>query len=97
MYKLLLCNLIGIATDNASVMSGIINGLYQKLELDVPHLSIKCVCHSLQLAVSHASVETLPRIIEFTISETHTWFSKSSIRQEHFIYKTMMAVNQRKL
>lgn len=92
LYKLPLHNLIGIATDNASVMVGINNGLYQKLKLDVPHLVlIKCMCHSLQLAISHASIETLPRNIEFMISETYTWFSKSSVRQEHFrnIYKAI--------
>jgi len=48
LYKLFLCNLVGIAIDNVSVMTGINNRLYTKLELDVPHLVlIKCVCHSI--------------------------------------------------
>ncbi|KYQ46896.1 hypothetical protein ALC60_14095 [Trachymyrmex zeteki] len=56
-FGLSLENLIGIATDNCSTMIGINNDLYQKLKKDVPNLIlIKCICHSLQLAVSHATL-----------------------------------------
>jgi hypothetical protein len=42
------------------------------LKQDVPNLIlIRCVCHSLQLAISKAS-ETLPRNIEFLIKETYS-------------------------
>nr|CAI5822119.1 unnamed protein product [Callosobruchus analis] len=57
-HKLPLNQLVGIATDNASTVIGINNGLFQILKQDVPNLIlIKCVCHSLQLAVSHAVTE----------------------------------------
>ncbi|XP_022167837.1 uncharacterized protein LOC111031991, partial [Myzus persicae] len=53
-------NLVGIGTDNASVMVGVNNGVYQKLKLEIPSLIlIPCVCHSLQLAVSSAASEVL--------------------------------------
>lgn len=71
----------GVGTDNASVMVGINNGVYQKLKSEVNNLVlIPCVCHSIQLAVSSAA-EMLPRNLEFLISETYSWFSKSSSRQ----------------
>lgn len=39
--------LIGIGTDNASVMVGINNGVYQKLKEEIPSLVLViCVCHS---------------------------------------------------
>lgn len=69
-------------------MVGINNGVFQKLKQDVPSLIlVRCTCHSLQLAVSHASSETLPRNLEFLISETYKWFSLSSVRQ--ISYKTL--------
>lgn len=86
--KLDINSLVAIGTDNASVMVGINNGVFQKLKHDVPSLIlIRCTCHSLQLAVSHASSETLPRNLEFLISETYKWFSLSSVRQ--LSYKTL--------
>jgi hypothetical protein len=39
-----------------------------------------------QLAVSHASSECLPRSLEFLIAETHNWFSKLSVRQQQYSY-----------
>lgn len=60
-------NLIGIGTDNASTMVGINNGVYAilKIDLNLPNLVlIRCTCHSIQLAVTHASENTLPTNIE---------------------------------
>lgn len=75
-------NLVGIGTDNASVMTGINNGVHQKLKEENPNIIlIRCICHSLQLAVSFAAKECLPRNLEFLIQETYNWFSKSSARQ----------------
>lgn len=55
----------GIGTDNASVMVGVNAGVYKKLKVDVPNLVlIRCVCHSLQLSVSAAAAECLPRNLE---------------------------------
>lgn len=90
--KLDLQNLLAIGTDNASVMVGIYNGVYAKLKTEVPSLILfKCLCHSLQLAVSHAMTDTLPRNLEFLIHETYNWFSKSAIRQIKYtqLYETI--------
>ena len=62
-YGLSLQKLRGVGTDNAGVMVGINKGVYQILKKEVPHLIlIPCVCHSVQLAVSSAAAETLPRM-----------------------------------
>lgn len=77
-------NLLGIGTDNASTMIGVNNGVHAllKRDLNLPNLIlIKCTCHSIQLAVTHASEDTLPRNIEFLIRETYNWFSISPNRQ----------------
>lgn len=72
----------GTGTDNANVMVGINNGVYKKLKYAVPNLVlIRCVCHSLQLAVSAATAEALPRNFEFLVRETCNWFAMSSSRQ----------------
>lgn len=84
-YGLDIKKLCGIGVDNANVMTGIHSGVYQKLKLDVPNLiMIKCSCHSIQLAVSHASAEHLPRHLEYLVQETYNWFSKSSNRQNEY-------------
>ena len=45
--------LVAIGTDNASVMVGVHNGVYKRLKTKNSSLNlIKCVCHSLQLAIS---------------------------------------------
>lgn len=85
--ELNLQNLVGLGTDNASVMIGINNGVYKimKEEYGLPHLIlVKCVCHSLQLAVSHASEETIPRNIESLLRETFNWFSMSPNRRQEY-------------
>ncbi|GBP01563.1 hypothetical protein EVAR_101094_1 [Eumeta japonica] len=61
-------------------------------EEEVPHLIlVRCLCHSLQLAVSAAAKEFLPRNLEFLIRETYDWFSRSSSRQSLYkeLYKTI--------
>lgn len=84
-HELDIKKLSGIGVDNANVMTGVHSGVYQKLKEEVPHLvMIKCSCHSIQLAVSHASAENLPRHLEYIIQETYNWFSKSSNRQNAY-------------
>ncbi|XP_022183191.1 uncharacterized protein LOC111042802 [Myzus persicae] len=71
-YNLNIKNLIGIGSDNASVMVGINNGNHAILKQENPNLIlIKCVCHSLQLATSQACAETVPRHLDFLISESY--------------------------
>ena len=36
---------------------------------------MRCVCHSIQLAMSYASAECLLRNLEYLIAETHNWFA----------------------
>ncbi|XP_067118590.1 zinc finger protein 862-like [Centruroides vittatus] len=89
--------LIAIGTDNASVMIGINNGVYAKLKAEVPALIlVRCLCHSLQLTISHATKEGLPRNIEFLIKETFNWFSHSAIRQSKYkeLYSLMNDGNE---
>ncbi|XP_029641218.1 uncharacterized protein LOC115216161 [Octopus sinensis] len=82
--KLDIKNLLGIETENARVMTGVNNGVFQKLK-EVPSLILfRCVCHSLQLAVSHTCAECLPINLEFLVSETYKWFSHSSTRQSAY-------------
>ena len=90
--KLNLRNLLAIGTDNVSVMVGVNNGVCAKLKVELPHLIlIKCLCYSLQLAVSQASRETLPKELEFLIAETNRWFSHSFLRQQLYkqLYQTI--------
>ena len=63
-------NFIGLGTDNASVMTGVNNGVFAKLKekLQNPYIVLfRYVCHSLQLAVSHAYEATLPSNLDFLI------------------------------
>jgi len=49
------------------------------------------MCHSLQLAVLAAAVETLPRNIDYLIKEIYNWFSHSTLRQAQYknLFKTI--------
>ncbi|GBP12625.1 hypothetical protein EVAR_10281_1 [Eumeta japonica] len=49
-------NLMGIGTDNAAVMVGVNNGVHAKLKRELQSLIlVRCVFHSLQLAISAAT------------------------------------------
>lgn len=81
-YNLDIKNIIGVGTDNANVMVGTNKSVYTELKKDAPFLIlIKCVCHSVQLAVSYVCKHFLPESLEFLIYETYNWFSNSSSRQ----------------
>ncbi|KAL0195174.1 hypothetical protein M9458_008746, partial [Cirrhinus mrigala] len=86
--------LLGIGTDNAFVMTGVNNGVHKVLKEEYglkDLVLIRCVCHSLQLAVSHASNDTIPRSVEYLVRETYNWFSVSPKRREAYkaIYETI--------
>jgi len=90
-YQLDIKKMRELGSDNASVMTGSENGVAAILRREVPHLVlVRCVCHSVQLAVS-AAAKTLPAHLEFLLSETYSWFSKSSIRQQKYkeLYKVL--------
>lgn len=42
------------------------------------------MCHSLQLAVSAAASETLPRNIDYLVRETYNWFCHLTLRQAQY-------------
>lgn len=87
-FQLNITNMVGIGTDNANVMIGKNKSVHVALKKEVPELIlVKCVCHSLQLAVNQSLDEHLPESLEFIVYETYNWFSKSSNRQ--FLYKTL--------
>lgn len=52
---------------------------------------VPCVCHSLQLAVSAAANDGLPRHIDFLVKETYNWFSHLTLRQNEYrtLYKSL--------
>jgi hypothetical protein len=52
---------------------------------------VRCVCHSLQLALSKATEKSLPRQLKFLVKETYNWFSHSTDRQKKYkeIYRTL--------
>ena len=64
-YGLDIQKMRGIGCDNASVMTGSENGVFAILKRTVPHLLLmRCVCHSVQLAVSAAAKSALPKHLE---------------------------------
>ncbi len=62
--------MIGIGADNVRVMVGINKEIYKQLKEEVPSLvHIRCVCHSVHLAVSYVSSATMPKNLEFLMTE----------------------------
>lgn len=87
-------NLVAIGTDNAAVMTGAHKGLHKKIEqkYNLSNLVlVRCVCHSLQLAVCAATDKSFPNNLEFLVRESHNWFAHSPIRQKAYakIYKLL--------
>lgn len=71
----------------ASNLCGKNNSVISTLRKEVPHLIlVKCICHSLHLCAEKAT-HCLPDEIEFLVSETVNWFSRSTIRRSK--YKTI--------
>ncbi|CAI6365618.1 unnamed protein product [Macrosiphum euphorbiae] len=88
MYDLNILNMQGIGCDNASVMVGQHSGVFTLLKKEVQHLVlVRCICHSVQLAVSAAVSNYLPDYLEFLLAETYNWFAHSTSRQ--LSYKTL--------
>lgn len=78
-----------LGTDGASNLCGCHQSVYILMKKDIPNLLlIKCTCHSLHLACSHAS-EELPSNIDYMLRETYNWFHRSALRREAYldIYK----------
>ncbi|XP_026293825.1 uncharacterized protein LOC113217939 [Frankliniella occidentalis] len=87
-------NLVGLGTDGAASMCSAVHdnsSVYSLLKRDVPNLQlVKCVCHTLHLAASHAS-DVLPEDLEFLVRETRNWFASSPLRRQNYeaLFKAM--------
>ncbi|CAH2009382.1 unnamed protein product [Acanthoscelides obtectus] len=73
-------NLIGFASDGASVMVGRLNSLTTKLQAQIQNLfTLKCICHSFSLCASNACSK-LPRRAEDLVRNVYNFFSNSPKR-----------------
>ena len=84
-------NMVGIATDGASVMVGKNHSVFTLLKQKQPSLQlIRCVCHSLDI-VAHKAMQLLPSNLDYMIRETYNWFAHSAKRQSDYssVYKTI--------
>lgn len=73
-------NMIGFASDGASVMMGAHNSLASRLKSDIPDLFVmKCICHSFHLCASYACA-TLPRVVEQLARDVYNYFMSSPKR-----------------
>jgi len=78
--KIPIKNIVGMACDNASVMTGCNNSFMQHLKLEVPRLvTLNCICHSSALVASKAC-EKLPSSCENLIRSISTYISGSAKR-----------------
>ncbi|KAL0153997.1 hypothetical protein M9458_050699, partial [Cirrhinus mrigala] len=90
-YGLDIKNLVGIATDGASVMVGKNHSVFTLLKELQPSLQlIRCVCHSLDI-VANKAMQLLPSSMEYMIRETYNWFAHSAKRQGDYkaVYETL--------
>lgn len=75
-------NMVGFAADGASVMFGCENGVATRLKRDIPTLFImKCICHSLALAVSNAT-KALPSYVTTLLTDVFRYLKYSCKRQD---------------
>lgn len=76
--------IIGIGTDGANNLCGKYNSLFSRLKQISPKLQIvRCVCHSLNNAVSKAS-EKFPSSIDYLCREVYNWFHISPKRRDEY-------------
>ncbi|XP_055909043.1 uncharacterized protein LOC129943941 [Eupeodes corollae] len=74
-------NIVGFASDNASVMMGKKSGVKTLLQKDQPHLYVMgCICHSLHLCSSAAS-KKLPSHLEALTRNIYSFFAHSPKRK----------------
>lgn len=77
-------NMVGFASDGASVMFGVNRSVKTLLEIDSPGLFvIKCTCHSLALIASYAC-EKVPNKVEQLVRDVYTYLKYSFKRQSAF-------------
>lgn len=80
-----IADLLGFAADTTNVIFGTNRSVVSKIQAVNPHcVFVKCVCHSVALAVSYACKE-LPRNIDQVVKDVYNYFSHSSKRQREFL------------
>ncbi|XP_014788686.1 uncharacterized protein LOC106882505 [Octopus bimaculoides] len=91
-------NLIGFASDNASIMMGQKGGVQALLKNKVPSLFIQgCVCHSMHICASKACSE-LPSHLEELARSIYSFLSNSSKRlQEYEEFREFTQTNPHQL
>lgn len=83
-HEIPLQNLIGLATDGATVMAGEFGGVQAKFKQNnINLLFIKCTCHSLHLCTSYAC-KKLPVTVEKLCRNIFNFFAHSSKRIAEF-------------
>lgn len=75
--------MIAFAADGAHAMMGRNHSLKTLLTNDIPHLFMKCVCHSLALCASHACA-SLPNSPKKLVRNIYTYMQYSFKRQSQF-------------
>lgn len=77
-------NFIGFASDGCNVMFGCNNSVASRISEKFPGITLmKCICHSLHLCASDASI-TLPKRCEELMKNVYSYFSRSSKRMIQF-------------
>ena len=77
-------NLVGLGTDGGSNLCAKKHSVFALLKADNHKLQlIRCICHSLNNAVSAASSH-FPANVEFLCREVYSWFSHSPLRQSEY-------------
>ncbi|XP_028901719.2 zinc finger protein 862-like [Zeugodacus cucurbitae] len=76
-------NIIGMATDGASVMAGHLSGVKALLESETNIFYLKCTCHSLHLCVSYAT-KKIPEDVNWLCRNIYSFFSHSPKRVHDF-------------
>lgn len=93
-----LSNIVGIACDNASVMTGVRNSFVSNLKKEVPGLVVlRCICHSSALIASKACTK-LPDSCENVLHAVATYFSSSAKRSAILCeFQNFFGVESRKI
>lgn len=93
-----LTNIVGMACDNASVMTGIHDLFYTRLKKEVPALILlKCICHSSAL-IANKAFSKLPESCDYLVHAISTYISNSPKRSAILCdYQKFFAVESRKV
>lgn len=88
-------NLIGFASDGASVMVGVRNSVMSRLKTEIPHIFLlKCICHSFHLCASSACSK-LPKGVEDVTRDVYNYIANSPKRVQ--VLKEFQVFTQTKI